>query len=63
MKSENEIRARLQLIEEELENSSGHDQSHLIGQRNMLEWVLGEDDPRSRRSSDHWTGQTGRQRR
>lgn len=44
MKPEAEIRERLQQVEEQLENSSGHDQSHLVGQRNILEWVLDEDD-------------------
>lgn len=40
MRSESEIRERLERVEESLENSSGHDQSHLIGVRNALEWAL-----------------------
>lgn len=73
MKSETEIRARLELVEEQLENSDGHDLSHLIGQRNILRWVLdndsGNEDVRS--TSDfitngpkkHWTGDREGQRR
>lgn len=61
MKSETEIRERLERIEGDLENTSGHDQSHLIGQRNILEWVL--EDEAGESSGGHWSGQTGRQRR
>lgn len=82
MRSENEIRERLEHIEGSLENSTGHDVgrllrsltvtstsasqmvddlSHLIGQRNILEWVLDEDSSSSG-SSEHWTGQMGPRR-
>jgi hypothetical protein len=60
MKSETAIRDRLERIETDLEHSTGHDQSHLIGQRNILEWVLEDESGGS--SSEHWSGQTGGQR-
>lgn len=78
MRSESEIQDRLERIEESLENSSGHDMSHLItpivdlrdlynlrllliGQRNILLWVLDEDETGG--GTDHWTGQTGGRQR
>lgn len=58
MKSEVEIRERLKQVEAQLENSSGHDQSHLVGQRNILEWVLDDDEGGQRnRSSVRTRGQ------
>jgi hypothetical protein len=62
MKSEQEIRERIERLEEHLDDKHGHDLSHLIGLRNGLEWVL-ESDSGSGSSGDNWTGQTGGQRR
>jgi hypothetical protein len=61
MRSESEIQDRLELIEKQLENASGPDQSHLIGQRNILRWVI--DEGGSESGSSHWAGQRGGQRR
>ena len=46
MKSETEIRRKLQDVNKQLDKdtTTGHDQSHLIGQRNILEWVLEDTD-------------------
>lgn len=34
------IQAQLEDIEEGIDESEGHDKSHLIGYRNVLRWVL-----------------------
>lgn len=67
MKSESEIRERLDRIETDLEDTSGPDLSHLIGQRNILYWVLEEDstvgEKLSSSSGGHWSGQGEQQQR
>lgn len=63
MRSEQEVRERLERIEARLDDRSGHDLSHSIGFRNALEWVLEDSsDSNFNTSSTHWSGQTGGQR-
>lgn len=42
MRGEKALRERLERVDDQLEQADGHDVSHLIGERNALEWVLEE---------------------
>lgn len=65
MKSEQEIRERIEELDAAISAAKENGDVPILApqQKRALEWVLGESSDTSSSGSDHWTGQSGGQRR